>query len=116
MEIKIITHSAGRSPAGGKMDENPCANCGIKSNDVRFGIRNQILCQKCFTVARKKVEQEYKEYKAQRKAQLAAMPRCCACSNRGNFQSYGVLLCGRHLKKIRTEHNRRASTMGGIAL
>ena len=63
-----------------------------------------------------------REWKAERKAQLAAEPRCQVpgCRMRGTWRAGSVdqvLLCGRHLKAAKAEHYKRASQgLGGLAL
>ena len=59
-----------------------------------------------------------KEHDIQRKAELAAMPRCevPGCKRRGSWKAAGVLLCGAHLKKAKHGHARAASAGGGLAL
>jgi len=52
--------------------------------------------------------------RAQRKAELAAEPRCevSGCRRRGNWRAAGVLLCGRHLKAAQREHTRVTGGFG----
>ena len=52
--------------------------------------------------------------RAERKAQLAAEPRCevAGCRRRGNWRTGGVLLCGRHMKAAQREHTRIAASSG----
>jgi hypothetical protein len=40
------------------------------------------------------------EWRRIRKAQLAAMPRCCACKRRAAWRVSGVGLCGHHLRQV----------------
>ena len=50
--------------------------------------------------------------------QIAAMERCDvpACQHRGTWKTMGVLLCGRHLAKVKAEHNRSLASVGGMGL
>lgn len=57
-------------------------------------------------------QQEWNEYKAKRKAALAAMPRCTFCDHRGTWKCGAgepVLLCGWCFRKAR-----RLTTGGGL--
>ena len=51
------------------------------------------LCGSC-------IGRKHTEAKAERKAQLAALPRCTVpgCKARGNLKHNGTLICGRHWK------------------
>lgn len=65
---------------------------------------------------------QYHEYKAKRKAQLAAMPRCEFCNRRGTYRvgakvvgSDRALLCGVHLRMADEEHAKRIGGMFWLA-
>lgn len=49
------------------------------------------------------IAEQNSTYRARRKAELEAMPRCQVpgCNRRGVWKALGVLLCGRHLKKAK---------------
>jgi hypothetical protein len=54
-----------------------------------------------------------------RKVELAALPRCevDGCKMRGSVRVARVaLLCGRHYKRVRAEHNRTMAGAGGMGL
>ena len=58
------------------------------------------------------------ELAERRKAQLAAMARCEVpdCQHRGTWRTMGVLLCGRHLAKVKAEHHKSLASVGGMGL
>lgn len=57
------------------------------------------LCCDCITAHNRQIDQE-------RKATLAAMDRCeiDGCECRGTWRVGGVLICGRHLRKVKRAH------------
>lgn len=59
-------------------------------------------------------------HRAKRKEQLDAMPRCSCCKVRGTYEVGSkdgkVLLCGRHLKKVRRRHQMIVAGVGGLGL
>lgn len=75
------------------------------------GAEGVALCGDC-------IAQHNRDSAQQRTAQLAAMARCevPACSHRGTWRTMGVLLCGRHLKRVRAEHNKSLASVGGMGL
>jgi hypothetical protein len=50
------------------------------------------------------------QWRAERKAELAALPRCSCCKRRGTWNVAGILLCGHHKKAV--ERARYAETKG----
>ena len=79
-----------------------CTRCGQWARDRNSAGR----CNDCHNL-------EYREYKAQRKAQIAAMPRCEACNRRGGYEALGVRLCGHHVK---VAQNKLAGQLGIFGL
>ncbi len=75
------------------------------------GATGVALCTDCMNDRRRAA-------RLQRKAAFAARPRCevDGCSYRGNWRSFGVLLCGRHLKRAKNAHARNVSSLGGLGL
>jgi len=72
-----------------------CARCEQPTTiiqDVYFPDKHvETWCTPCWNANARKQQED-------RKAQLAAMPRCEFCKRRGTFIAVGqVLLCGRHL-------------------
>ncbi len=101
-----------------------CSTCGADTSHgmelTRFDSKlrqtverlGRFVCPECY-------RQSYVDYKARRKAQLDALPRCeCpGCSKRATFNAArGVLLCGRQLKRAQAGMNRVQAGAGGLAL
>lgn len=53
-----------------------------------------------------------------RREQLAAAPRCeiDGCTARGAWTCLGVLLCGRHWRKVGSAHIRNTSSIGALGI
>ena len=69
------------------------------------------LCMEC-------ISNRNEVARTERKAELAAAPRCALCKRRGTMRvgQDKVLLCGHHYKRAMQGFNRRASGAGGMAL
>ena len=101
-----------------------CSTCGqhVENGDQlrRFDERERCYVEdydrfRCHECARR----EWDDYKARRKAELDAMPRCevDGCDHRGNWSVAGVLLCGRHKSKVEAAHIRiMVGIRGGLGL
>lgn len=74
-----------------------CSQCGAESSLARY--HSEGWCSDCCNA-------DVARCKAARKAELTAMERCSVpnCKHRGNWHTRGVLLCGRHLKRVRAEY------------
>jgi hypothetical protein len=83
------------------------------TSDVRMPDgRTQDWCCDCYN-------QSVYEYRAKRKAELAAMPRCEVpdCRRRKTWTvAGGVGLCGQHKKIAERGHQARCAQIGGMAL
>lgn len=67
-----------------------------------FRGRTFTYCHDCADVARDFADAARAAAKAERKAQLDAMPRCDLCNRRGTWRyPYGVLVCGWHKRKLK---------------
>jgi hypothetical protein len=102
--------------------ENTCADCGKVGPSAYIqpqhpfyagGQVGTALCADC-------IAQRNEDSRAKRKTELAAMPRCevPACNRRATYRVGAVKLglCGAHLKRTRTAHNRIMEGGGGMAL
>jgi len=73
-----------------------CADCGKR--DRKYYVQPQYrqgfaLCTDCITARNR-------QWREQRKAELASMPRCIACKRRGTHLHNGTYLCGRHWRQL----------------
>lgn len=64
------------------------------------------------------IDAHNRQAKADRKATLDAQARCevDACKRRGAYTTYGTLVCGAHLKRIKVAHHKTMAGAGGIGL
>ena len=44
------------------------------------------------------------------------MQRCEFCQRRGTWKSYGILMCGYHLKNVKRAHTRNSAGAGFMGL
>lgn len=82
------------------------ARCDHHNRNVGMaGASGPMCCYDCYVAAKPLLNAARAAWKAARKAQLDAMPRCELCSRRGTMKVgiAKVLLCGRHFK--RAQHN-----------
>lgn len=93
----------GRTDQGYWVQPQPPWTCG--------GAEHVALCADC-------IAQHNHNAAKRRTAQLAAMASCEVpeCSHRGTWRSMGVLLCGRHLSKVKAEHTKAMASVGGMGL
>ena len=94
-----------------------CADCGTVGPKTYIqpqhpyyarGAEGTALCADC-------INRHNRDGRAARKAELAAEPRCDVCTRRGTVRTYGVLLCGAHLRNVSNAHDRNMG-FSGMAL
>jgi len=86
-----------------------CGNIGPKSTVQPQYKRGHALCVDC-------INDRNRRRTLERKAQLAALPRCELCKRRGTVKTFGVLLCGQHFGHMKREHGRRMAGSGILGL
>lgn len=90
------------------MTDPECSDC--HESPARFMLGGKSYCCECCRAAEA-------QRKADRKAQLAAAPRCELCNRRGSWRvSAGVLLCGKHKANMQRSHYAILAPMGGMGL
>ena len=84
--------------------EQICQDCGTRGSKAYVQPQypdGHALCVDC-------IVKRNERYRAERKRQLAAMPRCEFCNHRATWKAGAgpnpALLCGRHLNKAKREH------------
>ncbi|KKM77489.1 hypothetical protein LCGC14_1369620 [marine sediment metagenome] len=75
------------------------------------GKENVAWCSNC-------TNERIHKAREKRKAQLADEPRCEVenCKRRGNWKSFGVLLCGRHLQRAQRAHQKNLGGAGFLGM